>query len=245
MLSFFKETARSYISLYSLLFLIYALSFTLLSSVFNYKTLVKKYQDDLKAFLFYFAYFSLFLLIIPVVAVLLCSAQPLEALAKLGFELGDYRLGLKIILISIPFCALSAFIGSNDPKLKDYYPYSKKACKSPTTFVLYEASYLFLYYVAWEFAFRGFFLFSIAGMAAGSRPGILAAILVQTIVSTVYHLGHPDTEIFSSFIGGIIFGTIAYATKSFLYTIFIHSLIGILNDTLIYLRHYRRAAAKP
>jgi MFS family permease len=245
MLSFFKETARSYISLYSLVFLIYALSFTLLSSLFNYRKLLKKYEDDLKALFLYFAYFSLFLLIIPVIAILLFSAQPLEALAKLGFELGDYRLGLKIILISIPLCVFFAFIGSNDPKLKDYYPYSKKACKSPATFVLYEASYLFLYYVAWEFAFRGFFLFSIAGMAAGSRPGILTAILVQTIISTVFHLGHPDTEIFSSFIGGIIFGTIAYATKSFLYTIFIHSLIGILNDTFIYLRHYRKAAAKP
>jgi MFS family permease len=245
MFSFFKETARSYISLYSLLFLIYGLSFTLLSSLFNYRKLIKKYEDDLKAFFLYFAYFSLFLLIIPVIAILLYSAQPLEALAKLGFELGDYRLGLKIILISIPLCVFFAFIGSNDPKLKDYYPYSKKACKSPATFVLYEASYLFLYYVAWEFAFRGFFLFSIAGMAAGSGPGILTAILVQTIISTVFHLGHPDTEILSSFIGGIIFGTIAYATKSFLYTIFIHSLIGILNDTLIYIRHYRKAAAKP
>lgn len=242
MLSFFKETARSYISLYSLLFLIYALSFTLLSSLFNYRKLLKKYEDDLKAFLLYFAYFSLFLLIIPLITIFIYSAQPLEALGKLGFQLGDFRLGLKIILISIPVCALSAFIGSNDPKLKNYYPFSKKACKSPTTFVLYEASYLFLYYVAWEFAFRGFFLFSIAGMAADSKAGILAAILVQTIISTVYHLGHPDTEIFSSFIGGIIFGTIAYATKSFLYTIFIHSLLGILNDTLIYLRHYRKTA---
>jgi hypothetical protein len=245
MLSFFKEAAQSYISLYSLLFLIYALSFTLLSSLFNYRKLLKKYEDDFKAFLLYFAYFSLFLLIVPVIAIFIYSAQPLEALGKLGFELGDYRLGLKIILISIPVCALCAFISSNDPRLKDHYPFSKKACKSTATFVLYEASYLFLYYVAWEFAFRGFFLFSIAGMASDSKPGILTAILVQTIVSTVYHLGHPDIEIFASFIGGIIFGTIAYATKSFFYTIFIHSFIGILSDTLIYLKHYRKTPATP
>lgn len=240
MLSFFKEIARSYVSLYSLLFLIYALSFTLLSSVFNYRKILKKYEDDFKAFLLYFTYFSLFLLIIPVIVIFIYCAQPFEALGKIGFELGDYRLGLKLILISIPVCAIFAFIGSNDPKLKDYYPFSKKACKSPKTFVIYEASYLFLYYAAWEFAFRGFFLFSIAGIAADNKAGILVAILVQTIVSTVYHLGHPDTEIFSSFFGGIIFGIIAYATKSFLYTIFIHALIGILNDTFIYFRHYRK-----
>ncbi len=240
MLSFLKEIARSYLSLYSLLFLIYALSFTLLSSLFNFRKLLKKYEDDLKAFLLYFAYFSLFLLIIPVIVIFIFSSQPLDVLGKLGFQLGDYRLGLKVILVSIPVCALSAFIGSNDPKLKDYYPFSKKACKSPKTFVIYEAFYLLLYYVAWEFAFRGFFLFSIAGMAADGKAGVLIAILVQTIVSTVYHLGHPEAEIFSSFFGGIIFGIIAYATKSFLYTIFIHALIGILNDTFIYLRHHRK-----
>ena len=240
MLSSLKEIARSYISLSSLLFLIYALSFTLLSSIFNFRKLLKKYEDDLKAFLLYFAFFALFLLIIPVIAIFVYSSQPLEALGKLGFQLGDFRLGLKVVLISLPICVLSAFIGSKDPKLKAYYPFSKKACKNPKTFVIYEASYLLLYYVAWEFTFRGFFLFSIAGMAADSKPGILAAILVQTLISTIYHLGHPDTEIFSSFLGGIIFGVIAYATKSFLYTIFIHGLIGILNDTFIYFRHYRK-----
>jgi len=40
---------------------------------------------------------------------------------------------------------------------------------------------------------------------------------------------------------GFIFGLIAYSTGSFLYPLFIHALVGICNDTLIFYRYYRRA----
>jgi len=41
-------------------------------------------------------------------------------------------------------------------------------------------------------------------------------------------------------LGSVIFGVIAYATHSILYTIFLHALIGILNDTIICYRYYRK-----
>jgi len=240
MFSLFEDTAKNFLSLYSVLFSIYAIDFTLISSLFHYKSLLKKYDDDFKAFIHYFAYFFLFLLIIPVIGISLYSPHPLEALKNLGIRLGNYKIGLIVILVSIPISAVFGYIASNDPKLNKYYPFSKNACRSLKTFLIYEMSYLFLYYIAWEFTFRGVFLFSIAEMMDHSKTGILIAILIQTIISTVYHLGHPDTEIFSAFFGGIIFGVIAYATKSFLYTIFIHALIGIVNDTFLYIRYYKK-----
>jgi len=240
MLSFLKDGVKNYLTLYSLLFLIYAVGFALISSLFNYKSLLKKYKDDLKVFIRYFAYFSLFLLLIPVIGIFLYSPHPLKILKNLGFQPGNFKLGLILILISIPILVFAAYISSNDPNFKRYYPFSKNACRSLKTFVVYEISYLLMYYIAWEFTFRGFFLFSIAEMMGHSRSGILIAILIQAIISTVYHLGHPDLEILSALFGGIIFGIVAYATKSILYTIFIHAFLGILNDTFLYVRYYKK-----
>lgn len=240
MLSFLKDGVKNYLTLYSLLFLIYAVGFALISSLFNYKNLLKKYKDDLKVFIRYFAYFSLFLLLIPVIGIFLYSPHPLKSLKNLGFQPGNFKLGLILILISIPILVFAAYISSNDPNFKRYYPFSKNACRSLKTFVVYEISYLLMYYIAWEFTFRGFFLFSIVEMMGHSRSGILIAILIQAIISTVYHLGHPDLEILSALFGGIIFGIVAYATKSILYTIFIHAFLGILNDTFLYVRYYKK-----
>lgn len=240
MLSFLKDGVKNYLTLYSLLFLIYAVGFALISSLFNYKSLLKKYKDDLKVFIRYFAYFSLFLLLIPVIGIFLYSPHPLKILRNLGFQPGNFKLGLILILISIPILVFAAYISSNDPNFKRYYPFSKNACRSLKTFVVYEISYLLMYYIAWEFTFRGFFLFSIVEMMGHSRSGILIAILIQAIISTVYHLGHPDLEILSALFGGIIFGIVAYATKSILYTIFIHAFLGILNDTFLYVRYYKK-----
>jgi membrane protease YdiL (CAAX protease family) len=240
MISFLKDVVENYLTLYSLLFLIYAVGFALISSLFNHKNLLKKYKDDLKAYIRYFAYFSMFLLLIPVIGVFLYSPYPVEILKNLGFQPGNFKLGLVLMLISIPILLVAAYISTNDPDLKKYYPFSKNACRSLKTFIVYEISYLLMYYIAWEFTFRGFFLFSIAEMMGHSKSGILVAILIQAIISTVFHLGHPNLEILSTLFGSIIFGIVAYATQSILYTIFIHAFLGILNDTFLYIRYHRK-----
>ncbi len=231
---------KGYFSLYPLLFLIYAVSFTLTSTFFHHKTLTRKYKDDFKAYLLYFACFSLFFFIIPVLFIFIFSDYPFPALKSLGLQIGRWRTGLPIILIGLPIFALLSFSLSNDPKLREQYPFSREARQSPGKFILYEASYLFLYYVAWEFVFRGVFLFSLSEMMGFSRSGIVVAILVQATLAAVFHLGHPDLEIIGALVGSILFGIIAYITHSILYTIFLHALLGILNDTLITLRHHKK-----
>jgi hypothetical protein len=239
MTSFFNDFFQNYFSLQSLLLFIYALGFTLLSSFFHYKSLDKRYADDFQVFIRYFIYFCLFLLVIPVIVILLYSSQPLEALKSFGFRVGNYKLGLMLCLIAIPVCAVAVFVSLKNPKLKKQYPFSKNACRSRKTFVLYELAYLFFYYFAWEFTFRGIFLFSIIEMTGEAKTGILTAILIQATIATIYHIGHPDIEVISAFLGSIIFGIIAYLTKSFLYTLFIHALLGIANDTFFYLKYHK------
>ena len=121
----------------------------------------------------------------------------------------------------------------------EQYPFSKKACQNPRKLFFYELSYLIFYYTSWEFTFRGVFLFSLIEMMGDNPSGVMAAILIQSIVATVFHLGHPHIEIIGALIGSFIFGVIAYATGSILYTVFLHASIGILNDVFIYCRYHK------
>ena len=68
-----------------------------------------------------------------------------------------------------------------------------------------------------------------------SIQGIIISISIQTIISTIYHIGHPFEEILGAFAGGFIFGIIALLTGSFLYTWLIHAALGIATDTFVYL----------
>jgi membrane protease YdiL (CAAX protease family) len=229
------------ISLRSWLFVIYAIGFAIISSFFHYRNLLKKQPDDFKAIIQYFLSFFVLLFAIPFVFILLSFPQPLETIRGLGLQFGDYKLGMVIILIGIPITAVLVYISTKDPAIKDQYPFSKKACENPRKFVLYEISYLIFYYLAWEFTFRGVFLFMLIELMGESSTGIIVAILIQTIIATVFHLGHPHIEIIGAFFGSIIFGIIAFATQSILFTIFLHALIGILNDTVIYFRYHKNS----
>ena len=153
-----------------------------------------------------------------------------------GFTLGDWRKGFLIVAIGAPLAVLAGFIASRDAELRRFYPFSKSACRSQKRFAAYEAAYFFLYYLPWEFLYRGILFFPfISGL------GLLPALSLQTILSTLYHIGHPDSEIFAALAAGFLFGGIAYITGSFLYTIFLHALVGMSTDIFIYRRDYRNA----
>jgi len=223
----------------SLLLLVYAIGFTLVSSFFHYRSLLKKNADDFKAFIRYFLYFFVLLFAIPFVFILFYFTEPLETLKGLGLQLGNSKLGMLIILIGIPITAFVVYISTKDPAIKEQYPFSKRACENSKKFILYEVSYLIFYYLTWEFTFRGVLLFTLIEWGGNNATGIIFAILIQAIIATVYHLGHPNLEIVGALLGSVIFGIIAYSTKSIAYTIFLHALIGILNDTVIYFLYYR------
>jgi len=223
----------------SILFLVYAIDFALISSYFHHKNLLKRQGDDFEVYIRYFIYFFIFLFAIPVVFILLSFSHPLEALETLGLRFGDLKLGALTVLVGIPVSAVLIYVSTRNPALKEQYPFSKKACQSPRKFFFYEVSYLIFYYTAWEFTFRGVFLFMLIELMRDHPSGVIAAILIQSIIATVYHLGHPHIEVIGALLGSIIFGVIAYATGSILYTIFLHAFIGILNDTFIYYRYHR------
>ncbi|MEW5902654.1 MAG: CPBP family intramembrane glutamic endopeptidase [Acidobacteriota bacterium] len=168
--------------------------------------------------------------------IFLLAERPWAFLKDLGMTLGDHRLGLLLLAIGVPVAIAFGLIGSCDKALRRYYPLSKAACRSLKALVIFEAAYLFLYYSSWEFFYRGVLFFPLL-----SAFGLIPALTVQTIISTLHHWGHPRSEILGSLVGGIALGLVAYGTGSFLYGIFLHALTGISTDTLICRREYRKA----
>jgi membrane protease YdiL (CAAX protease family) len=221
------------------LFCILGVSLMLFSSFLNLENMKKRISGDFAAVLVYFACFFLLLFVLPV-AYLRVARRDAEFLpASFGLTLGDWRLGLRIFLGSIPLSLLIAYLGSIDPAMKKQYPLSKESERSMGLFVVFEAAYLLLFYVAWEFTFRGVMLFGLLGMLPPGLAGAALAVILQSIVSTVFHIGHPDLEVGGTLFAGVFFGAIAVITGSILTTIAIHAFIGILEDSFVYRAHAR------
>lgn len=218
----------------AVLYVYLSAAFALMISVFHHRRLLKK-SGDYRATLRYFALFFVMFFALPVLIILLASAEPGAFLASRGLTFGRSRKGFLFMGSSVPVALIAAFIGSRNPVMEAQYPFSKEACSNPKRFVFYEICYLVLYYLPWEFLYRGVLFFPLI-----PAIGLVPALAVQTLISTLHHFGHPDSEIFAALGAGFIFGLIAYATGSFLYTVFIHALVGIGNDTFLYLRYPRR-----
>jgi membrane protease YdiL (CAAX protease family) len=205
----------------------------LLASVLHRTSLRRRFRGDLAPMLLYFACFFLLLFAAPLAVAALAGARAGLTPASLGLAAGDWRLGLALCAIGTPLVIFAAAVGSRDPALRTLYPFSRDTLASPAKFALYEAAYALLYYPAWELAFRGVLLFGLAGLMGAGPVGLVAA----------YHLGHPPSEVISAFAFGIVFGAIAAATGSILYPLYLHALVGVLDDVFIR-RALRREAGR-
>lgn len=226
-----------YVGLFSIL----AVAFTFLSTFLNYRSLKKRVDSDFPALILYFAFFFVLLFLLPLGYLLVAGRGAGLTPAALGLRLGNWKLGLLSCLVAVPLIVITLSNSARDPVIRAWYPFSKDATKSAGRFILYEAAYVLLYYLAWDFAFRGLIQFSLVHLLNHGLGGVIVAIMSQTLLSTLYHLGHPDAEIWGAFAVGIIFGIITAMTGSFLYGFIIHAVIGVVNDVFI-TRANRRAA---
>jgi hypothetical protein len=220
---------------YASLFCALCVAFTLLPSFLSIRSWKKRRVGDFTAVMLYFACFFLLLLALPLAIILLHGM----AASSFGVGIGDWRLGLILGAGGLLLTLGGLFTGWRDPAMQEFYPFSKEAMAGPGRFVLYESAYLLLYYLAWEFTFRGVMLFGLLALLPPTLPGVLIAVLVQTVVSTVFHIGHPDSEILGAFIFGLLAGLVTAAAGSFLYALVLHASAGVLNDCVMYRRSAR------
>ncbi len=63
--------------------------------------------------------------------------------------------------------------------------------------------------------------------------GYWPAILVQTMASTLAHLGRPVMETYAAIGAGIVWGVLAFRTQALLSGLLQHALLGIALDFFI------------
>ncbi len=167
--------------------------------------------------------FVLFFLL-PVVAIKMLS---LASLSELGLGLGDGRFGFGLVLpLGILFLAIPSGLSTwGMESFQAEYPLAKLAVASPGRFVFYQLAYGLLYYVAYEAFFRGFFQLGLA-----RKLGHLPALLIQTSVTTLFHLGKPLPELWSALFAGLLFGLLVIRTRSIWPLVLVHWALGVVTD---------------
>ncbi len=174
----------------------------------------------------WYNYFSAFVLLgLTSIAVIKLIFK--ESLADYGLRIGDWKFWLPAALvIGIVMIGLS-YLSSKNPQYIAEYPLYKGAGDSIMQFTVHAFAYL-VFYISWEFYFRGF-------MQTGLMPrfGVWGAILVQVAFSCIVHIGKPDSEIYSSIVGALLWGILVYRSKSIWPAVATHWLLGISLDFFI------------
>ena len=218
-------------------FLYLPFAFTLLTTVLSHRTLKQK-TDEFHGVLVYFVAFCFFFMIVPV-GIMMISGQNLpNFFNNIGLSIERSERIILLILAGIPLTLFIAYKSAGHPEIKKFYPFSKSILNNRKKFVIYQCAYLVLYYFTWEFLFRGLLFFPIK-----EKTGLILALCVQTIISTLYHIGHPDLEMTGALAGGFIYGFIAHYCHSFLPAFILHAILGITTDSLLFHRSRKQKAS--
>jgi uncharacterized protein len=149
-------------------------------------------------------------------------------LRDMGLGLGDLRLGLEGALVTyVIFAAPVVLGGSGMADVGAEYPLSKAAAASWSALAVSSLLYG-VYYVGWEIHFRGFMLFGLA-----RKLGAWPAILVAMVPSVLVHAGKPPGETFGAIFAGLVWGWLAFESRSILGPLLAHWALGITNDVVM------------
>lgn len=150
-----------------------------------------------------------------------------EKLVDYGVGLGDRLRTVRSFLLCAPVFLLVAYVASRDPACREYYPINKGIGASAGMFAQHALLYV-LFYLGYEFHFRGFLQFGLR-----ESMGPTNALLVQVLASVLFHIGKPTGEAFGSILVGLLWGILAFRTRSLLSGTLQHFLLGITLDGLI------------
>jgi len=171
--------------------------------------------------------FCMALLLFLIVPMLLIKYYFKEKQRDYGFQWGDKKFNLIWTLIGLAL--LPAFFFLKDPDLLHEYPLTTLVRDDIQLFVIFNLVYI-IYYIGYEFIFRAYLQFGLKreGM---TKLGILLIIIIQTIITTLFHIGKPLTEIVAALAVAPLFGYLTLRGKSFLWPVLIfHYLIGVVQN---------------
>lgn len=142
---------------------------------------------------------------------------------RAGLGLGDWRFALKAMGVYLPFVLVGTWVLSSQDAFQHMYPHFRGGIESGSLLLAYEAAYL-LYWIGWEYLWRGFVLFGT------SHTFGLYSILIQALPFALLHASKPLPEQILSIVGGIALGAVVWRARSFWIAVPIHSLQMALID---------------
>lgn len=145
-------------------------------------------------------------LIVPIVTLLLVG----ERLGDYGLRIGDWRIGLTVIIGLAALVTPIVLVVSGLPDFDLYYRHDPAALPGALVGNALDVG-------AAEFLFRGFLMWTLIGLAGPM------GVVLATFPFVFTHLGKPELETLSTFFGGLGFGWIAWRTRSVLYGALLHA----------------------
>jgi membrane protease YdiL (CAAX protease family) len=161
------------------------------------------------------------MLVVPLIATFALGMKPSE----LGLRLGDARYGLLATVIVTSILVVPLFFAADDPLIQDTYPWAGHWPGQSVKNLAMWIGMLLIYYVSFEYFFRGFMI-----KAIEPHWGLAAAIWAQAIASTLVHLGKPPAETITALPAGILFGIMAVRGRSILWPALLHLNVGLITD---------------
>lgn len=141
-------------------------------------------------------------LVVPAAIVLLVFRDDVR---RYGLRLGDWRWGIGLLLAGLAVMTPIILALSGLDAFRGYYGGATEPLATSVANHLVEL-------VPAEFLLRGFLMF-----ALWRRIGALALVVVQ-VPFVLTHLGKPDVELWSTFVGGSIFAWLDWRTGSILWS---------------------------
>lgn len=163
--------------------------------------------------------------------------------AEMGLGLGDWRLGLKIAGLLFAVMLPVVIVASQFATFAHAYPLSSYVGDQALALlrgepalawvvIAHELGYV-LYFVAWEFLFRGFMTVALARYIGP------LAVIVQTIPFAILHLGKPQAEAFGSIVAGVALGLLALRTRSIWWGVALHAAVALSMDLCAVIARWR------
>ena len=130
---------------------------------------------------------------------------------RYGLKLGDWRLGLVVVVLGVAFMTVIIWFVGRQPDFRAYYT-DTIAGRQMWRLIIDTGVDL----LAWEFFFRGWLLWALARKYGSD------AIWLQVIPFALMHVWKPEIEQLSTLFGGAVLGLLAWKTKSFLWGWLLH-----------------------
>jgi membrane protease YdiL (CAAX protease family) len=139
--------------------------------------------------------------LVPLAVVLLVFR---ERPSRYGLALGDWRAGASLMLLG---CAVMTPLVLWFATLPDARAYYGQSVEPLASLLVTNSADL----AASEFLFRGFLTFTL--LRAVGPIGVVVAMMPFVYV----HLGKPELELYSTLLGGLLYGWLAWRTRSILW----------------------------